>query len=244
MEQQIIQVFDWKRMLIGDEPPLFLLEIAFRTTVIYLYAMLLLRWLGSRTIGQLSTIEFLLVIALGSAVGDAMFYPDVPLLHALLVITVVVVANKGLDILIARNATAERAIDGIPEEAVRDGSICRDFLDSTTLSENELFQQLREHGIEQLGEVAHAYVETDGVLTVFKTRQPRPGLPIVPPWEIEPPAEVKPREIGADDHPLACKRCGTIAEPGATTCACCDHDVWIRAHVPDRREKPSSRALR
>lgn len=235
MEQQIIQVFDWKRMLIGDEPPLFLLEIAFRTAVVYLYAMLLLRWLGSRTIGQLSTIEFLLVIALGSAVGDAMFYPDVPLLHALLVITVVVVANKGLDILIARNATAERAIDGIPEEAVRDGVVCRDFIDSTTLSENELFQQLREHGIEQLGEVAHAYVETDGVLTVFKSEEPRPGLPIVPPWEIEQPAEVKPGEIGAGDHPLACRRCGAIAEPEATACTRCDHDTWIRARVPGRR---------
>lgn len=63
---------------------------------------LLLRWLGSRTIGQLSTIEFLLVIALGSAVGDAMFYPDVPLIHALLVVMVVVVANKLLDLPAAR----------------------------------------------------------------------------------------------------------------------------------------------
>ena len=124
---QAIQIFDWERMLLGDEPTLFLLEIAFRTAVIYVYALVLLRWLGSRTIGQLSTIEFLLVIALGSAVGDAMFYPDVPLLHALLVITVVVVANKGLDTVIAKSSTAERAIDGIPEEAIRGGVMCRDF---------------------------------------------------------------------------------------------------------------------
>jgi uncharacterized membrane protein YcaP (DUF421 family) len=88
--EQAIQAFDWRRMLWGDEPPLFLLEIVFRTMVIYGYTMALMRWLGSRTIGQLSSIEFLLVIALGSAVGDAMFYPDVPLLHAIAVITVVV----------------------------------------------------------------------------------------------------------------------------------------------------------
>jgi uncharacterized membrane protein YcaP (DUF421 family) len=69
-----------------------------------------------------------LVIALGSAVGDAMFYPDVPLLHALLVVTVVVVANKGLDVIIARSQQAERAIDGIPEEAVRNGVICIEFM--------------------------------------------------------------------------------------------------------------------
>jgi len=38
----------------------------------------------------MSTAKFLMVIALGSAVGDAMFYPLVPLLHAKLVITWVV----------------------------------------------------------------------------------------------------------------------------------------------------------
>ena len=218
-------------MLIGDEPPLFLLEIAFRTVVIYVYALGLLRWLGSRTIGQLSTIEFLLVIALGSAVGDAMFYPDVPLLHALLVITLVVVANKGLDILIAKSTVAEHAIDGKPEEAIRDGVISKAFLDGTSLSDSELFQQLREHGIRHLGQVAHAYIETDGVLTVFKADAERPGLPIVPPWEIEPPVEVDPSKDVSPGEPAACKRCGTIAAAGQKLecCSYCNHNVWVRA---------------
>ena len=70
-----VTAFDFGRMLFGDEPPLFLLEIAFRTVVIYVYTLVLIRWIGSRSIAQLSLVEFLLVIALGSAVGDAMFYP-------------------------------------------------------------------------------------------------------------------------------------------------------------------------
>lgn len=118
--------------------PCFLLEIGFRTAIIYVYALVLLRWLGSRTIGQLSTIEFLLVIALGSAVGDAMFYPDVPLAHALLVITIVILANKFLDVVITKVTIAERVIDGVPEEAIRDGAICRGFLRANTLSDSEL----------------------------------------------------------------------------------------------------------
>ena len=221
-----IEILDWKRMLLGDEPPLFLLEIAIRTSVIYVYTLALLRWLGSRTIGQLSTIEFLLVIALGSAVGDAMFYPDVPLIHALLVVTVVVVANKGLDIVIGRSERAERMIDGSPKTAIRDGVIDRDFMDGNTLSRNELFQQLREHGVRQLGEVAGAYLETDGGLTVFKAAEAKPGLPIVPPWEIAPPAEAKP---GAD--PVACKACGRLETAPADRCAHCGHEVWVEARL-------------
>lgn len=222
MEQQAIQILDLQRMLIGNESPLFLVEIVVRTVVVYVYALLLLRWLGSRTIGQLSTVEFLLVIALGSAVGDAMFYPDVPLVHALLVVTVVVFANKGLDMLIARFKTAERTIDGTPEEVIRDGVICKAFLTSTSMGISELYQELRERGIEHLGQVASAYIEADGGLAVFRLRgEPRPGLPIVPPWEIEKPPH-------ATEGVLACMRCGTIADH-AGSCPHCGHDHWTPA---------------
>jgi uncharacterized membrane protein YcaP (DUF421 family) len=243
--EQTIDIFDWQRMLIGDEPPLFLLEIVVRTVIIYIYSLLLLRWLGSRTIGQLSTVEFLLVIALGSAVGDAMFYPDVPLLHALLVVTVVVLANKGLDILIVKSKRAERAIDGVPQEAVRDGKLCKGFLNSTSLGTSELFQQLRHNGVEQLGQVAHAYIESGGALTVFRANgQPRPGLPIVPPWEIEPPTELRATDLVDSDTHLACLRCGntvkfaSAAAPGL--CPNCAHDLWTPA-VPIRHPGKTGR---
>lgn len=226
--EQSVQAFDWGRMLFGDEPPVFLLEIAFRTTVIYVYALLLLRWLGSRAIGQLSTVEFLLVIALGSAVGDAMFYADVPLLHAMLVITVVVLANKGLDIVIGRSPSAEQLIDGIPAEAVRDGVVNRKFLASSNLSQSELFQQLRGHGVTQLGEVARAYLETDGTLSVFKTENTRPGLPITPPWELKQP---EPVESTSGDGLIACKHCGTLAASADHQCPNCGHATWVHATI-------------
>ena len=90
--------FDWQRMLLGDAPTWFVLEVAFRVLVIWLWTALLLRWIGGRSIAQLSIVEFLLVIALGSAVGDAMFYPEVPLLHAMLVILLVVCFDKLIDV--------------------------------------------------------------------------------------------------------------------------------------------------
>ncbi len=218
-------MFDWKRMFLGDEPPLFLIEILFRTLVIYAYTFILLRWLGSRTIGQLSTIEFLLVIALGSAVGDAMFYPDVPLVHALLVVTAVVLANKGLDLVIGKSQRAARVVNGSPREAIRDGVLNREFLRECALSRNELFQQLREHGISNLGQIASAYLETDGGVTVFRSSQEKPGLPIVPPWEIDPPRPARSVVGGA---PVCCRHCGQVERSGAVRCTHCGHEAWVR----------------
>jgi uncharacterized membrane protein YcaP (DUF421 family) len=238
-------VFDWQRMLLGDEPPLYLLEIVVRTVIIYAYALGLLRWLGSRTIGQLSTVEFLLVIALGSAVGDAMFYPDVPLLHALLVVTVVVAANKLLDVLIARFKGAERAIDGTPEEAIRDGILCREFLRSTSMGPSELYQELRERGIEHLGQVAHAYIEADGGVAVYRVKGDAvPGLPIVPPWDIAKPPILTASSATPAAAILACTTCGTTRDVGANTspgrCPHCDRDQWTPAQSEARYAEPAN----
>jgi len=230
---QAITILDWKRMFFGDEPPLYLLEILVRTLIIYVYTLGLLRWLGSRTIGQLSTVEFLLVIALGSAVGDAMFYPDVPLIHALFVVTIVVLANKSLDMLIARFKTAERVIDGAPEEAIRDGVFCNPFLKSTSFGPSEIFQQLRERGIEHMGQIAHGYIEADGALTIFLAREPRPGLPFVPPWELSEPERIDASTAQQKPATLSCLHCGTLAKVKAKTapgkCPHCGHIHWTPA---------------
>ena len=232
--------FDLQRMFVGDHSLLFGLEVIVRTIIVYAYALVLLRWLGSRTIGQLSTVEFLLVIALGSAIGDAMFYPDVPLLHALIVVTVVVLANKALDVVIAKSRKGEKAIDGKAEPLIREGVFTRNFLDGTMMGTGEAYQQLRHNGIEHLGQVREAYTEPDGVVTVFKYDKDRvrPGLPIVPPWEISNPPKIASGQTLAAASVLACRRCGTVKDAaGGTapgTCGTCGNDLWTVAATPER----------
>ncbi len=237
--------FDLQRLVFGDESLLFGLEIVFRTLVVYIYALVLLRWLGSRTIGQLSTVELMLVIALGSAVGDAMFYPDVPLLHSLIVVTVVVLANKLLDVLIARSRRAERAIDGRAKEVIVDGVFDEKFLTGVTLGASEVFQQLRHQGIEHLGQVKFAYVEPSGEVTVFRKKgEVPPGLPIVPPWEVERPARIEAEAQANEKRTLACLRCGTVHEvasgEAAGHCPHCGNDAWTPAALRPLTEEGES----
>lgn len=187
MEDPIVP-FDWARMFLGDDPALFYLEIVFRTCVVYAYALVLIRWVGGRGIAQMSTVEFLLVIALGSAVGDAMFYPEVPLLHAMLVITVVVIINKALDLMIQRYDRVEKALDGITAEIVRDGVITMKTLCDRNIGKSELFMSLRTQGFTNLGEVRCAYIETSGQFSVFRAQTPRAGLRFEPAWDVSKPA--------------------------------------------------------
>ena len=86
--------FDLIRIFLGELPPIIYFEIFIRTAVLFFYVILLLRITPQRNIGGLSPIDLLIVIALGSAVGDPMFYPNVPLLHGIAVITIIFFLNK------------------------------------------------------------------------------------------------------------------------------------------------------
>jgi uncharacterized membrane protein YcaP (DUF421 family) len=222
--------FDPIRMFFGDAPPGFLAEIVLRTIIIYVYTLVLLRWIGGRSIAQLSVVEFLLVIALGSAVGDAMFYADVPLLHALVVITVVVLIDKVIDVLVRRSSAARQVIAGRSIPVVDHGRILTEGVLDRGISGPELMEMLRLEGVENLGEVRSAYLEASGRVSVFRYPSPRPGLPINPPHDVRPPS---PPEQG---EPACCAHCGAPS-PHPTSdedsCERCSRQGRAAARLPD-----------
>lgn len=233
-----IQPFDLQRMFFGDLPLAFTLEVAFRTLFIYLYALTALRLLGrNRGLSALSLFEYAIIIALGSATGDAMFYPEVPLLHCMIVITLVVVTNQVLIWLSNRSERFEVILEGTPHRLIIDGMIDVEGLKKAALSQEEVFIQLRHEGIVQLGEVRRAYFETDGRSSVFRYKDEavKAGLPIEPPWDIERPTIYKAGQTIEGDHVLACMNCGQIShyksgEP-LMVCSHCAHDKWTLARL-------------
>ena len=145
-------VFDLQRMFVGDFPLLFLAEIAVRTFVLYAYALIMLRFMGRRGMRQISVFDLAIIIALGSAVGDPMFYPDVPLLHGMVVITVIVVVERLLAEIVQRSEKADTFISGKPIRVVYEGRL--ELLENgeSGLSREELFSELRCLQVQQLGQ--------------------------------------------------------------------------------------------
>jgi uncharacterized membrane protein YcaP (DUF421 family) len=158
--------FDLHRIFLGDLPGAFYLEIVLRTAAMFVFALVLIRTLGKRSLGQLSIFDFVIIIALGSAVGDPMFYEDVPLLYGMVVVAVVVALERVLALLTSRQARVERMVDSSPTILLRDGVVDYKALRHELMSVSELFQALRVNGIEQLDEVALAVLEPSGHISI------------------------------------------------------------------------------
>jgi uncharacterized membrane protein YcaP (DUF421 family) len=229
-----IQPFDFARIFLGEEPLWFLLEVAFRTAFMYLYTIALVRTMGNRTLGQLSMVEFLLVVAIGSAVGDPMFYADVPLVHGMVVVTIVVGVNRLIVAIVNRSEKAEIVFDGEPSCVVRGGLLLPDAITSANLNREKVFLMLRLQGIRSLGQVEHAFLEQGGQLSVFPYGPDEvvPGLHVIPPWDLEQPDRYAQGDAPPRDCVLGCERCGYVLPQTTQPLPCCpncDHDTWADA---------------
>lgn len=200
--------FDLYHIFFGDWPWLFMLEILLRTVVIYAYTLVLIRLVGKRGMGQLSPFDFVIVIALGSAVGDPMFYQEVPIVHTMLVISVVVGLQRLLGAITERNSRVSRFIESEPSLLVNDGVIDRLKLHEEQLECEELLASLRVTGIKQLGEVEKAYIETSGHISVLKRARPLPGRPLIPPEDPGYPTTYNPAQPAPREGSFSCVACG------------------------------------
>jgi uncharacterized membrane protein YcaP (DUF421 family) len=174
--------FDPIRILVGDFSWEFTLEIVLRTVIMYAYTLAIVRVLGKRGLGHLSPFELVIIVALGSSVGDPMFYADVPLLHGIIVITVVVGLQRVLQEITERSPRLEEFLESKARRLVKGGVVDAHALEREDLSETELFSALREREVEHLGQVRLAYLEPSGVITVFKVDEEHvsPGRSVLP----------------------------------------------------------------
>lgn len=237
MDAAPITPFDWQRLLWGTDPAGFYLEIGFRSLVMYLALLALLRLLSKRTLTQLSVLEFGLVIVLGSAAGDPTFYQEIPLGHGLVVLLVVVAAQCFYTWLTRSFEAVETTLQGRTVELVREGCILLAELEKGKLSHEELFELLRMNEVRQLGEVEHAYLEQNGEVSVLRYDEPGPGLPLIPPWDLGRPERLTAGSSLNTPCELACMRCGQTREWAGILPRCpdCGHD----GHTPARLAPPA-----
>jgi len=155
-------------MFYGEQPPLFFVEIGVRAVVVLVAAMLILKLTGKRTRRELTSFDLLVAIALGSAVGDVMFYPEVPLAYAVVALLVVTLFIRLLSWIGAQSSRVHDFIVSNPTLLIRDGEYLMDAVEAERLAMDEVRSMLREQGVENVGEVRRGYMELSGAISVFR----------------------------------------------------------------------------
>lgn len=173
--------FDIQRMLIDEFPLSFLLEVGFRATFAFLAVFLFLKSSGRRGIRQLSLFELVVILTLGSAAGDVSFYHDVPLLPVAVVFLTLLLLYRMTVLVMTKSKKFEAWIDGLPVTVIRNGLYEPESLEKLNISSSEILMELRQRGVEHLGQVRLALMETDGDISLYFFRSRRRSTRYVSP---------------------------------------------------------------
>jgi len=173
--------FTWKELFLGTEDWGFLLEIVLRTIIMFLTIIISLRVLGKRGVKQLSIFELVVIIGLGSAAGDPMFYKEVGIVSSMLVFLVIIILYSSITALIGRFKKLENLFEGKAICLIEHGVFAIDNFKKENLGSDEFFAELRVKGISHLGQIEFAIEEVSGEISVFfnEDKEVKYGLPIM-----------------------------------------------------------------
>jgi uncharacterized membrane protein YcaP (DUF421 family) len=155
---------DWQ----GLFEPHHVLENVIRASSIYLLLILLLRFLPNRKSGSLGPSDFLVIVLLATVVTGALNKDVSSITDAVVMVATIVAWSFITDVLANRVPVLRRLVYSAPVQVMRDGEILARNLRREFMTEEELGAQLRLQGIEDEADVAHAYIEHDGRMSVIR----------------------------------------------------------------------------
>ena len=219
---------DWNALLIGEENWGFLAEVSLRTLIMYFIILIGLRLLGKRGVRQLSVFELVVIIGLGSAAGDPMFYKEIGLMVPVIIFVVIVGSYRVTTYLMAKSERFDDLVEGKCVYLIKDGEFNIADIGKEGLAKDEFFSELRQHSISHLGQVESALLETSGILSIYyyPDEKVKFGLPILP--EL---FEKSTQRISKSDH-YACNFCGNVEKLAVISehrCKKCKHNKWVKA---------------
>ena len=144
-----------------------LLNISFRSSVVYIFMVASFRIFGKRELSQLSITDLSLVVLISNAVQNAMVGENTSLIGGLTAGVVLFALNMVVSFLMYRFKPIRNLIQSEPVTLIYNGKILDKNLKDVLLTDDELLAAVREHGVSAIQDVSLAVMEVDGNISVI-----------------------------------------------------------------------------
>ena len=154
-----------------------MIAILIRSVLLVCFAILAMRLMGKRQIGQLQPFELVIAIMIADLASTPMESLDTPLWHGIMPLFTTVALHQLFTYLSLKSQRMRAFFSGRPTVIINKGEINYKALEKLCFNLNDLLEELRTGGILSPTEVETAIMETSGKLTVFPKSQNRPVTP-------------------------------------------------------------------
>ena len=147
----------------------------FRTILLYLVLIAVIRLMGKRQVGQMEPSEFVVTMLVANLASIPMQDSGIPLYSGLVPILTVLAIELVLAYLSLRSLRLRKLLCGKPVILVENGKILQGNLRKTRITIDELTGHLRQKDVLDIRSVQYAILETNGELSVFPYPKERPA---------------------------------------------------------------------
>ena len=164
-----------------------MLIVFFRSIVLYIIVLIVMRLMGKREIGQLQPFELAIAIMIADLAAVPMAETGIPISNGIIPILGLLVMHLIISFLNLKSMKIREILCGKPAILIYRGKIDEKVLKKERFTLNELQERLRGSNIVNLGDVEYAILETNGQVTVIQKPDKRTTTPkdfnIMPEYE-------------------------------------------------------------
>jgi uncharacterized membrane protein YcaP (DUF421 family) len=144
------------------------MDTVLRAVAIYAALLIILRGSGQRSLAQLTSFDFVLLLVLGESTQQALVGDDFSLTTGVLLVASLVGIDMSLSFLKQRSPSLDRFIDGVPLVIVEDGRPLRERVERSRVDDHDVLAAARERqGLERMEQIKYAVLERSGGISII-----------------------------------------------------------------------------
>ena len=144
-----------------------MITLIFRTLLVYIFLIIIMRLMGKRQIGELEVTDLVATLLLSEIASLPITDPNIPVLHAIIPMIVLLSLEVFSSYILIRVPKLKNFLSAAPTILIKDGILDQAALVSTRLSIEELMSEIRQQGFGSFACVWYAILEKDGRLTIL-----------------------------------------------------------------------------
>jgi uncharacterized membrane protein YcaP (DUF421 family) len=143
-----------------------------RGLVTYAFLLVLFRLAGKRTLKEVTTFDFVLLLIISEATQNGMVGKDYSLTNSFLLVLTLIGADILLSFVKGHFRPMERWLEDVPLVIVEDGRVLKDRTAKLRVDEGDILEAARElRGLERIDQIKYAVLERNGGISIIPKRQ-------------------------------------------------------------------------
>ena len=144
------------------------MESVLRAVCVYFFVLFVFRISGKRSMSQITTFDFILLLIIGEATQQALLGNDFSVINAWVSIGTLIALELGFSKAEGRWPSFGRVVGSLPVVVVEDGKLLTARAEQEGVTVSEILEAGREkHGLERLEQFKYAILERHGGISVI-----------------------------------------------------------------------------